>query len=266
MGQLRHPGVCRLVHVASDSSYDMLVLELCDAELFAEVAQGGLSEDVARGYFCQVVSAIGYCHSKGVYHRELQLESVLVRDVARRRIKIAGLGITKDRGRASPYDGPPSSVTYMAPEVVDLGGDPDGAAPSLVDVWALGVMLYVMVVCNYPFGHDGAGGVGVRQLLRNIVSGQFSFPSRLELSAEIKDLIGRMLTVDPARRITVAQIRQHPWAAPGMADAAEVFDDVPLEFELPAEESVTDRCDFIDGFDEWDEDGFDDWDDEDGFR
>eukprot|EP01046_Picozoa_sp_COSAG06_P045160 COSAG06_NODE_6201_length_3052_cov_1.832035_2_plen_646_part_00 len=276
LGQLRHPGVCRMVHVASDIQHHMQVFELCDAELFCEVAQqGALSEDIARVYFCQIVAAVGYCHSKGVYHRDLKLECVLVRDVATRRIQIAGFGMTNHRSCESPCERRQfGTVAYMAPEVVETGlrGTYDAAPP---DVWAMGVVLYVMVVCDYPFGHDGPGGLPVRRVVRNIASGNLSFPSRrtapapapgprLELSVEIKDLIGRMLTVDPARRITVSQIRQHPWAAPGMADAAEVFDDVPLEFELPVEENVTDA------FDEWDEEEFDvdedGWPIDDGFQ
>ena len=66
-------------------------------------------------------------------------------------------------------------------------------------------------------------------MLRNIASGRFSFPSRLDLSPEIKDLIGQMLTVDVRRRITIAQIKQHPWAAPGMAAAEAALEDSPVD-------------------------------------
>ena len=228
LNALRHPGVCRLRHVTSDSKYHMLAIELCDeGELFNEVAKGGLKEDVARGYFCQVVSALGYCHSKGVFHRDLKLENVLVKKGGV--IKVADFGMAKHCGPNSACETRQvGTVAYMAPEVADAGqhGAYDGA---LVDVWSCGVMLYVMVVCNYPFGHDGPGGQGVRQLLRNIASGRFSFPSRLDLSPEIKDLIGQMLTVDVRRRITIAQIKQHPWAAPGMAAAEAALEDSPVD-------------------------------------
>ena len=77
-------------------------------------------------------------------------------------------------------------------------------------------------------------GAGSRGVLRNIASGRFSFPARLDLSAEIKDLIAQMLIVDPARRIPIAQIPAHPWLAPGMASATAVMEDAPVDYDLDA--------------------------------
>ena len=97
-----------------------------------------------------------------------------------------------------------------------------------------GVALTAAACSNYPFGHDGVGGAGSRGVLRNIASGRFSFPARLDLSAEIKDLICQMLIVDPARRIPIAQIPAHPWLAPGMASATAVMEDAPVDYDLDA--------------------------------
>ena len=76
-------------------------------------------------------------------------------------------------------------------------------------------MLYVMVVCNYPFGHDGVGGSPVRDIIARASRAEFRFPGHMSLSGEIRDLITGMLTVDPRRRLTIAQIRSHPWVAAG---------------------------------------------------
>ena len=268
--KLRHPGVCRLVHVASDSKFYMVVTELCETcggSLFDEVAKGGLTEHVARVYFRQVVSAISYCHSKGVWRRNLrtgggvQLEDVFVKDVATRQIKILGFGISLDRGVSEPRVSPPTPIFNLPPELLmNLEGvtEFDG---QLVDVWAMGVLLYTMVVCSYPFGLDAysAGSKTRRQVFRNITSGLFSFPPRLELSAEIRELITQMLTVDPAQRITVAQISQHPWVCPstGGGEAGEDFDDVPFEYVLPEEPAEVDESDESDENFDFENFGFD---------
>ena len=88
------------MHTTSDSVNHLLVIELCDGgDFFGVVSQGALAEDVALGYFCQIVSAVGYCHSKEVYHRDLKLENVLVHEG---RLKIADFGMAKDCSETSP--------------------------------------------------------------------------------------------------------------------------------------------------------------------
>ena len=174
LNSLRHPGICRLVHTTSDSVNHLLVIELCDGgDFFGVVSQGALAEDVALDYFAQIVSAVGYCHSKRVYHRDLKLENVLVHQG---RLKIADFGMAKHCSPGSdPRTRQVGTVAYMSPEVIMAeGAGYDGSA---CDVWSMGVMLYVMVVCNYPFGFDGAGQ-SMRKLMARIGSGMFSFPSR----------------------------------------------------------------------------------------
>ena len=82
---------------------------------------------------------------------------------------------------------------------------------------------------KHCFGGPANSGCSER-----IASGRFSFPARLDLSAEIKDLIAQMLIVDPARRIPIAQIPAHPWLAPGMASATAVMEDAPVDYDLDA--------------------------------
>lgn len=155
--KVRHPGICRLRTVVTDEQYHMLVFELCEkGELFSEVARGALSEPVARDYFVQIIDAVDYCHSKRIYHRDLKLENVLLKDEATKRVKIGDFGMARDccSINSMPKTKGMGTVSYMAPEVAA----PDALAPydgAAADVWSIGVMLYVMVVCNYPFGHDG---------------------------------------------------------------------------------------------------------------
>ena len=216
--KLRHPGICRLRTVVTDSTYHLLVIELCEqGELFNVVARGAVEEPVARDYFVQIIEAADYCHKRRIYHRDLKLENVLVAsppgDPANR-IKISDFGMARDCGvNSSPATRGMGTVSYMAPEIAGHGTEAyDGAA---IDVWSMGVMLYVMVVCNYPFGHDGVGGSPVRDIIARASRAEFRFPGHMSLSGEIRDLITGMLTVDPRRRLTIAQIRSHPWVAAG---------------------------------------------------
>lgn len=154
--KLRHPGICRLRTVVTDGQYHMLVIELCEqGELFSQVAQGAMSEPVARDYFVQIIDAVDYCHGKRIYHRDLKLENILVKDGPTKRIKVADFGMARDCNPNSMCATKGmGTVSYMAPEVAA----PDALAPydgAAADVWSIGVMLYVMLVCNYPFGHDG---------------------------------------------------------------------------------------------------------------
>ena len=78
---------------------------------------------------------------------------------------------------------------------------------------------------NYPFGHDGDGGDHTRTVLQRIRSGTFAFSRHIQISEELKDLIKGMLTVDPTQRITIAEIRSHPWIGGAMDD--ETMEDLP---------------------------------------
>jgi serine/threonine protein kinase len=95
------------------------------------------------------------------------------------------------------------SLDYMAPEV--LSGKLKGAHNG-VDIWACGVMLFAMVCGQLPFP-DQHG----KKTFDRIIAGQYTFPPKLELSKEVKDLISRILTIDPKERLTGAEILTHPW-------------------------------------------------------
>ena len=199
--RLRHPGVCRLRTVISEPEYHLLVVELCEGnELFDRVAAGALSEDVARDFFIQILSAVDYCHSQNVYHRDLKLENVLLKDTTSNTIKISDFGMAKDTNVSSmPKTKRIGTIAYMAPEVADATSGYSGAP---VDVWSMGVMLYVMVYCNYPFGHDGDGGDPTRTVLQRIRGGTFQFSRAIAIS-------GGRETPPPARPRAHAYSNKH---------------------------------------------------------
>ncbi|KAK2089839.1 putative serine/threonine-protein kinase sik1b [Saguinus oedipus] len=155
--------------------------------------------------FWQILSAVEYCHDHHIVHRDLKTENLLLD--ANMDIKLAGMEAPgPDFGFGNFYkSGEPLSTwcgspPYAAPEVFE-GKEYEG--PQL-DIWSLGVVLYVLVCGSLPF--DGPNLPTLRQ---RVLEGRFRIP--FFMSQDCESLIRRMLVVDPARRISIAQIRQHRW-------------------------------------------------------
>lgn len=219
--KLRHPNVIELVDVVAWQNYVCLVMEYASGgELFQVISDSGaMSEDMARGYFLQILSAVEYCHSCGVCHRDLKLENILLSEQGSQLVKITDFGMSKDIEQHSiPKTKRVGTASYMAPEVSMAGvATPyDGTA---ADVWSLGVILYVLVCCDYPFGFDGPGGASTHHVLARVAKGKFQFPdqvsSGVSLSADLKSLVMGMLTVDTSQRLTIAQAAAHQWSTTG---------------------------------------------------
>lgn len=178
-------------------------------ELFTRIASAPaqrFGEAQARFFFGQIMSGISYVHSQKMAHRDLKLENALLMDDGPRpRLAICDFGYTKSTALHSAFHtGNVGTPSYLAPELLTLsqGQTYDGRA---VDVWAAGVVLYVMLVGGYPFG-DLANG---RELVRRIASATYSVP--VPLSASCTDLLSKIFVVNPAQRITVADILEHAW-------------------------------------------------------
>jgi serine/threonine protein kinase len=212
--KLNHANVLALRMVHISESYIYMVMDLCEGgELFDRVARsGGLGEDVARYYFKQIVAGLAYCHEQQVWHRDLKLENLLTVDKSSDTlVKIADFGLSKD-AEMNSVDTSCGTVSYMAPEICLLQpGQIYNEAKS--DIWSLGVILYVMRCCAYPFGHDGRGGERTDIVFARAMRRRWKVPGQLEskCSASLQDLIKGMLAVEPEKRLTISDIQQHPW-------------------------------------------------------
>ncbi|KAJ0070283.1 hypothetical protein NL108_007631, partial [Boleophthalmus pectinirostris] len=161
-------------------------------------SNGRLSEDEARKKFWQILAAVDYCHRHHIVHRDLKTENLLL-DV-NMNIKLADFGFGNFYNAGEPLSTWCGSPPYAAPEVFE-GKEYEG--PGL-DIWSLGVVLYVLVCGSLPF--DGPSLPALRQ---RVTEGRFRIP--FFMSQDCENLIRKMLVVDPAKRITVAQIKQHRW-------------------------------------------------------
>ncbi|XP_059139871.1 uncharacterized protein LOC131928009 isoform X2 [Physella acuta] len=207
MKLLRHPHIIRLYQVMQSERMLYLVTEYASGgEIFDHlVAHGRMNEREARKKFQQIVSAVAYCHSRGIVHRDLKAENLLLD--ANLNIKIADFGFSNFFAPNSPLKTWCGSPPYAAPELFE-GVEYD--APK-VDVWSLGVVLYVLVCGALPF--DGS----TLQSLRNrVLAGKYRVP--FYMTRDCENLISNMLVVESARRYTISQIVKHTWMHAGSED------------------------------------------------
>jgi len=189
------------VEVYDNEEYLYLVMELIrGGELDSEVINAGpFNEMKACKIFSQIVEGVKYLHSIRIVHRDLKLENILLND--KLQVKLSDFGLSKildpsDEEFMKTRCGTPS---YVAPEIL-LG---EAYTPA-VDLWSLGVILYLMVFAQYPFQ-----ATSIHQMYEKIIKRDLYFPSNISL--ELRDLIEGLLTTEVKDRITLEGIANHPW-------------------------------------------------------
>ncbi|KAG9155238.1 hypothetical protein Leryth_023266 [Lithospermum erythrorhizon] len=176
-------------------------------ELFERICNAGrFSEDEARFFFQQLISGVSYCHAMQVCHRDLKLENTLLDGSPAPRLKICDFGYSKSSVLHSQPKSTVGTPAYIAPEVL-LKKEYDG---KIADVWSCGVTLYVMLVGAYPF-EDPEEPKNFRKTIHRILNVQYSIPDYVHISPECRHLISRIFVADPAKRITIPEIRNHEW-------------------------------------------------------
>ncbi|XP_010252814.1 PREDICTED: CBL-interacting serine/threonine-protein kinase 23-like isoform X3 [Nelumbo nucifera] len=207
MKLVRHPNVVHLFEVMASKTKIYFVMEyVTGGELLTKVSkQGKLREDEARKYFQQLISAVDYCHSKGVYHRDLKLENLLLDEDCNLKISDFGLSASpqqiREDGLLYTTCGTPN---YVAPEVIDDRGY-DGAK---ADLWSCGVVLFVLMAGYLPFDEPS-----LSNLYNKICKADFTCP--YWFSSEARMLINRILEPDPEKRISISHVLECSWFKKG---------------------------------------------------
>ncbi|XP_066395514.1 CBL-interacting protein kinase 29-like [Miscanthus floridulus] len=212
---LRHRHVVRLHEILATRKKVHFVLDLAGGgELFSLVdASGRMTEDLARHYFRQLVSAVRYCHARGVYHRDIKPENLLLDEAGALMVADFGLGAVATASAGAAADGSLLRHTmcgtpaYVAPEILSR----KGYEPAKVDIWSCGVVLFVLAAGYLPFND-----ASLVNMYRKIYAGRFRCPAWF--SPALRDLLRRVLDPDPSARIDADGIVAHPWFRHGASD------------------------------------------------
>ncbi|XP_043917522.1 calcium/calmodulin-dependent protein kinase type II subunit delta isoform X1 [Protopterus annectens] len=204
---LKHPNIVRLHDSISEEGFHYLVFDLVTGgELFEDiVAREYYSEADASHCIQQILEAVLHCHQMGVVHRDLKPENLLLASKSKgAAVKLADFGLAIEvQGDQQAWFGFAGTPGYLSPEV--LRKDPYGKP---VDMWACGVILYILLVGYPPFWDEDQ-----HRLYQQIKAGAYDFPSPEwdTVTPEAKDLINKMLTINPAKRISATEALKHPW-------------------------------------------------------
>ncbi|KAI9804922.1 MAG: hypothetical protein M1833_006225 [Piccolia ochrophora] len=199
MKLIEHPNVISLYDIWENRGELYLVLEYVDGgELFDYLVDlGRLREWETMKYFRQILAGLTYCHAFNICHRDLKPENILLD--GDKNVKIADFGMAALQPTGALLDTSCGSPHYASPEIIKghrYRGDK-------ADIWSLGVILFVMLTGRLPFDDPN-----VRSLLERVKIGDYYLPA--ELGDDARDLITRMLQVDPQNRITMDKIWKHP--------------------------------------------------------
>ncbi|XP_066549107.1 calcium/calmodulin-dependent protein kinase type II subunit gamma isoform X4 [Amia ocellicauda] len=204
---LKHPNIVRLHDSISEEGFHYLVFDLVTGgELFEDiVAREYYSEADASQCIHQILESVNHIHQHDIVHRDLKPENLLLASKLKgAAVKLADFGLAIEvQGEQQAWFGFAGTPGYLSPEV--LRKDPYGKP---VDIWACGVILYILLVGYPPFWDEDQ-----HKLYQQIKAGAYDFPSPEwdTVTPEAKNLINQMLTINPAKRITADQALKHPW-------------------------------------------------------
>ncbi|KAI3434633.1 hypothetical protein D9Q98_002700 [Chlorella vulgaris] len=179
-----------------------------------------LSEDEARYFFKQFLSAVKYCHSHFVAHRDLKLDNTLLDSGDPPIIKICDFGFAKTWSEEANMFTQIGTPVYMSPELINSKNGKIGYDGRSVDVWASGILLLVMLLGSFPFDHTehpdpNTSEAHLEVWLQQVSKRWSEVPHMAEaikkLSPECKDLLNRIFVIDAKKRITIEDIERHPW-------------------------------------------------------
>lgn len=206
LSEMDHPSVVKLFEIYDEPECMYLVFEIMTGgELFDRVVEKeNYSEKEASDTIRPIVDAIRYCHDLGIVHRDLKPENLLYESESEDAIiKISDFGLARflhNNSFATTACGTPG---YVAPEILEGKG-----YGKEVDYWSIGIILYILL-CGFPPFYDDNNA----NLFEAIKTGTFEFPSPYwdDISDLAKDLISKLLIVDPKERLKADQILEHPW-------------------------------------------------------
>ena len=218
LSKFNHPNVISVSEIFENRKAYFTVMEYCDGgELFNYIVENRiLSEEKAAFFYYQLINGLEYIHSLGIVHRDLKPENLLLtKDLV---LKISDFGLSNyfDKNENKLLETPCGSPCYASPEMLS-GNDYDGFK---IDIWATGIILFAMLCGYLPFDHKDND-----ILFKKILDCKIKYPSIL--GKEAKDLIKKILVPEPEKRITIPEIKMHPFYLKGK----EIFDSAFIVYQ-----------------------------------
>ncbi|KAL6987961.1 CBL-interacting protein kinase 18 [Sarracenia purpurea var. burkii] len=222
MRLVRHPNIVQLYEVMASKTKIYFVMEYVKGgELFNKVAKGKIKEEVARKYFQQLISAVDFCHSRGVYHRDLKPENLLLDENGNLKVSDFGLStLSESKHQDGLLHTTCGTPAYVAPEVINRKGY-DG---SKADIWSCGVILFVLLTGHLPFQDSN-----LMVMYRKIDKAEFKFPN--SFPSEARRLLSKILNPNPHMRISIPKIMESSWFRKG-------FDPKPMKILMREKEET----------------------------
>ncbi|KAJ1659211.1 serine/threonine protein kinase [Dispira simplex] len=233
MMSMHHPCIISIHGVYDEEDSLYMILEYArDGELFDAIVQrSGFTEQETRTIFFQLFMAIKYLHDRGVVHRDLKPENIMLTNRATLRVKITDFGFAKVVQEDAFMKTLCGTPLYVAPEILAPGHE--RAYSKAVDMWSLGVILYICL-CGFPPFSDELVPVPMQQQIKNAM---YSFPSPRwdKISDEAKHLVSHLLQKSPESRLTVDDALRHPWMQTRFTGSTYVLDSLPFTLGLGEE-------------------------------
>ncbi|ORX44167.1 Pkinase-domain-containing protein [Piromyces finnis] len=206
MKAIKHKNIVKLIDVIETSTVLCIVMEYCEnGELYDLIVENfqNFTIDDKKKIFKELVRAVKYLHENNISHRDLKVENILLdKD---NNVKLADFNLATKFTPDELFTHRCGSEEYTAPEIVTR----KAYDPRLTDIWALGIILYAIVVGHLPFYHKN--GERIQSMYHRIAMVNYKFPPGVEIDKDAKNLIGSILKYTPQSRATLDQILSHPW-------------------------------------------------------
>jgi len=223
--KLFHPNICKVNKIFEENSsvyMEMEYIEGCDLyDFMSDRDFKPLKESEAKNIFKQLMKAVLYCHSKGIVHRDLKLENVML--CKNGKVKLIDFGLCLEASCDTLSNSWCGSTDYACPEIIHR--KPYSACKA--DVWSLGTILFALVFAELPFTFEERA----ERIKLGLPHKNVEFPKKIEVSASLKDLIFRMLSIEPRFRLTLEEVTIHQWLTKSTSILPSIRNSLPLEMD-----------------------------------